>query len=247
MNRRRVLSALSGLVLCPTAGLAAEGSDWGYGETNGPERWGELDPANQACILGSQQSPVDIRNAIKAQLPPLRIAWSKKPDTIVNNGHTIQLNFPDGNMIGIGRDHYTLVQLHFHHPSEHYVDGSPLPMEAHFVHRSAGGALAILGVLMRAGKANPTFARIVGAMPEEVGPAVKADPAIDPNRLLPAGYDYYRYAGSLTTPPCSEVVEWFLLADPIDVAAADIETFARLYPMNARPVQKLFRRHLLRS
>jgi carbonic anhydrase len=120
-------------------------------------------------------------------------------------------------------------------------------MEVHFVHRTGAGALGVIGVLMTAGKANPAFAKIVQTMPTSEGPAVKADAGIDPNVFLPARRNYYSYAGSLTTPPCAETVAWMLLAEPIQVAEADIAAFAKLYPMNARPVQKDFRRFVLRS
>jgi carbonic anhydrase len=120
-------------------------------------------------------------------------------------------------------------------------------MEVHFVHRHAGGKLAVVGVLMTAGRANPAFAKVVATMPAKEGPPVPADGGIDPNRFLPAQRSYFRYEGSLTTPPCSETVEWLLLTQPIPVAEADIDAFARLYANNARPVQKLDRRFVLRS
>jgi len=139
-----------------------------------------------------------------------------------------------------------MTQFHFHHPSEHLVDGKSFAMEAHFVHAAEDGGLAVVGVIMAAGRANPVFNKIVSTMPEE-GPPVPADSAIDPNGLLPARRAYYRYEGSLTTPPCSETVDWLVLADRIEVAEADIARFAKLYPMNARPVQNRNRRFILRA
>jgi carbonic anhydrase len=121
------------------------------------------------------------------------------------------------------------------------------PMEAHFVHAHASGALAVVGALMVAGKPNPVFSKIIATMPTHEGETVKADPAINPNGLLPGRLAYYRYPGSLTTPPCSETVEWLLLTDPLQVADADIAGFAKLYGMNARPAQKANRRAVLRS
>jgi carbonic anhydrase len=119
-------------------------------------------------------------------------------------------------------------------------------MEAHFVHTGAAG-LAVVAVLMVPGKANIVFNKIVLTMPGDEGSSVPADPAIDPNGLLPARRDYYRYEGSLTTPPCSETVDWFVFADRMEVAEADIARFAKLYAMNARPVQGLNRRFILSS
>jgi len=249
MERRQLLKAMAGLALCPLCaprGFAA-GAHWTYEGHDGPDKWAELDAANAVCSAGSQQSPVDIQDAIKSQLAPLKMAWAKRADTILNNGHTIQVNFGAGSTLSAPSGSYKLVQFHFHRPSEHLIGGKSFPMEVHFVHAGATGGLAVVGVLMAAGKANPVFGKIVSTMPAAEGPAVGADAAIDPNGLLPAKRSYYRYAGSLTTPPCSETVDWHLLTDPIQVADADIARFAKLYPMNARPVQKANRRMVLRS
>ena len=120
-------------------------------------------------------------------------------------------------------------------------------MEAHFVHAAEGGGLAVVGVFIVPGRPNAVFKKIISTMPQEEGPPVPADHAIDPNGLLPPGRGYYHYEGSLTTPPCSETVDWLVLAHRIEVAEEDIARFAKLYPMNARPVQKLDRRFILSS
>jgi carbonic anhydrase len=249
MNRRSALKAFAAAALCPVCtkvGFAAD-AHWGYEGAAGPEKWGDLDAASKACSVGGQQSPIDVGNTIKAQLPPLNIKWGKTADTIVNNGHTIQLNFAPGSTLTVGKEVYTLLQVHFHRPSEHLIGGKNFPMEAHFVHRNAAGGLAVVGVLMATGKPNAAFAKVVSTMPEKEGPAVKADAGFDPNAMLPAKRSYYHYAGSLTTPPCSEIVEWLLLTTPITVSEADIAKFAKLYPMNARPPQKNNRRDILLS
>jgi carbonic anhydrase len=198
------------------------------------------------CSAGGQQSPIDIAGTIVAQEPALKIRWIKGPDKIVNNGHTIQIDFPEGNTLRLGDRSYLLRQFHFHHPSEHLVEGKHFAMEAHFVH-AAPDRLAVVGVLMVAGKRNAVFKKIVSTMPPEEGSAVPADPAIDARQLLPMQRAYYHYEGSLTTPPCSETVDWIVLTHPIEVDEADIARFANLYPMNAHPVQKVDRRFILSS
>jgi carbonic anhydrase len=250
MNRRHALKAFAAAALCPlcpTPGFSADAAHWSYEGATGPEKWGDLDAESKVCSVGSQQSPLDIATTVKSDLPALKIAWGRRADTIINNGHTIQLNFTEGSTLSVGKDNYTLLQFHFHRPSEHKIAGKSFPMEVHFVHRTAAGALGVVGVLMTTGKANPAFAKIVQTMPTSEGPAVKADARIDPNAFLPARRNYYSYAGSLTTPPCAETVAWMLLAEPIQVAEVDVAAFAKLYPMNARPVQKDFRRFVLRS
>jgi carbonic anhydrase len=250
MHRRYLLKAMGALALCPacaTVGFAAEGPHWSYEGSSGPDNWGTLDAASKVCSAGNQQSPLDITASVKAELPRLDIAWGKSADTIVNNGHTIQLNSAEGSTLKVGNETYKLVQFHFHRPSEHLINGKNAPMEVHFVHATAAGALGVIGVMMTAGKANAAFNKIVSTMPAKEGPPVKADAAINPNALLPAKRGYYSYAGSLTTPPCAETVAWMLLTDPIEVAAADIAIFAKLYASNARPAQKANRRFVLRS
>ena len=249
MNRRRVLKALAGLALCPVcarAGFAAD-AHWSYAGADGPDNWGKIDAASKVCTVGTQQSPIDIVHPIKAQLPPIKIAWHDRVETIVNNGHTIQLDVVPGSTLSLGNDSYTLVQFHFHHPSEHTIAGKPSAMEAHFVHQSNSGELAVLGVMMKAGSANAVFKKIVETMPQHAGPPVKADKKIDPHALIPSERGYYRYEGSLTIPPCNETVSWLLLREPIQVAKADIDAFAKLFPMNARPVQSDNRRFVLMS
>jgi carbonic anhydrase len=205
------------------------------------------DERSRACASGAQQSPIDIVETMRAQLAPLKFNWSRGADTIANTGRTIEVNFRDGSKLDIGKQRYSLLQFHFHHPSEHRIGGNGFPMEAHFVHRTDAGFLAVLAVMLTAGRANRTFSRIVATMPAQEGPAIEADSGIDANALLPARRHYFRYFGSLTTPPCAEVVDWFVLAEPVSVARSDIAAFAKLYPMNARPARRDPRRYVLRS
>lgn len=247
MNRRHALQALAGFALCPLCqpAFGAEGVHWSYEGDSGPAKWGDVDAGSKTCAVGSQQSPIDIVDPVRSRLPALKVEWPRHADTIVNNGHTIQLNLSGAMTLGEAK--YKLLQFHFHRPSEHTIAGKAFAMEAHFVHSAENGALAVVGVLMSAGGPNAAFSRIVATMPAQEGPAVKADDGIHPRALLPQRLGYYRYAGSLTTPPCAETVAWIVLAEPIHVSAADIEAFAKLYPMNARPVQRDNRRFVLRS
>jgi carbonic anhydrase len=250
MHRRQALKIAAGSVLCPLCaltGFAEESHHWSYEGTTGPDKWGSLEAANEVCSAGHQQSPIDITGPINARQPGLKINWRKRPNTIINNGHTIQLNFAEGDTLNLGDRSYSLTQFHFHHPSEHLVNGKAFAMEAHFVHTATAGGLAVVGVFMVPGRHNRVFNQIVSTMPAEEGPPVQADPAIDPNGLLPVQLAYYRYEGSLTTPPCSETVDWLVLAHRVEVAEADIARFAKLYPMNARPVQNRDRRFILSS
>ena len=205
-----------------------------------------LDTEFRACSIGTGQSPIDLKDAVNADLPSISIAWRPQQYEVGNNGHTIQLDAAPGDSLTLDGRVYEFKQFHFHQPSEHAVDGKRLAMEAHFVHAQANGGLAVVGVLMNEGARNAAFSSIMRIAPEKLG-GVRANSAIDPNALLPTEKSTFRYAGSLTTPPCSEVVDWIVFAQPVEVDGADITAFKEIFPMNARPLQPINRRVLLRS
>jgi len=249
MERRTFLKGIAFVGLCPLCagpGIAAEGAHWSYEGATGPDHWGSLGEANLACSAGSQQSPVDIAATIPADLPAVSVDWKKGGGKIVNNGHTIQVNMPAGSTLTRGDKVYELVQFHFHAPSEHKLGGKSFPMEVHFVHKAPGGTgYGVLGVFFSAGAANPAFAALAAAFPAEEGGEAEID--ADPAGLLPSTLGYYAYEGSLTTPPCSEVVDWMVAKEPVEVAEADIARFTARYAMNARPLVPANRRFILSS
>lgn len=247
LSRRSLIktAGAAALAACPLcrAAFAAEGVHWGYAEA---DRWGALSPEFGACSLGNEQSPIDLSDPIPSALGDVVIDWRPTGGTVVNNGHTVQVNMAAGGTADVAGVRYDLLQFHFHHPSEHTVAGAHRAMEAHFVHRAESGALAVIGVFLVPGDGNPALAAVWERMPASHGEA-ELDAQLDLASFLPAGRAYYRYAGSLTTPPCSETVLWTVFVEPVEVAEAQIDAFAALYPMNARPVQGLNRRFLLGS
>jgi carbonic anhydrase len=242
MHRRDFLLAS---LFSPLAGAAT--ADWNY--TNaGPARWGELDGGFKLCSTGDQQSPVDLHDGIHAQLPPVHLDWKTAKCTISNNGHTIQVGAPEGSFVEVGSMKAPLTQLHFHAPSEHAVAGNRAPMEVHFVHQGSDGGITVLAVLLAAGGQNAEFSAIIGAAPKEANGKVSSESAIDPSKLLPADRSRtWRYRGSLTTPPCSQNVDWIIFEQPLSVAQADIDRFRSIFPLDARPLQPLNRRFLLQG
>lgn len=248
MTRRRLVLGALACPICLAAGrvLAAEGSHWGYAGAQGPERWGKLDPAYGACGAGREQSPIDLEGAVAADTPAIVPHLKPVPLRVIHNGHTIQVDGAGGGHTTVGAKAYDLVQFHFHHPSEHLVAGRALSMEVHLVHRAADSELAVLGALIEAGAANPALAAVWAVMPRTAGPEVTGPGMVDPAALVPGG-KVWRYAGSLTTPPCTEIVQWAVFQTPITASAEQIATFAALFPNNARPPQPLGRRFLLRS
>ena len=162
---------------------------------------------------------------------------------VVNNGHTIQVNCDPGSSLNLDGVNFKLLQNHFHHPSEHLLSGRSFDLEAHFVHASADGTLAVLGVLVKPGAESAALAPVWSAMPHQPGNA-RGD-VVQPADLLPADRSYFRYLGSLATPPCSQKVIWSVFRNPIEMSPDQVRQFASLFPMNARPVQRLNRRMLL--
>ncbi|AIC29869.1 carbonic anhydrase (plasmid) [Rhizobium etli bv. mimosae str. IE4771] len=249
MKKRDFLKGMALLAACPLCTkttLAAEGVHWGYEGGSGTEHWGSLSEENNACSAGQQQSPLDIRGAIKANIPGLLPNW-RSGGKIINNGHTLQVTTAPGGTLRRGDRTYELVQYHFHAPSEHLVEGKAFPIEAHFVHKHAEtGALGVLGVFLVPGSSNACFSSLAAAFPHKQGEeAVTVE--VDPSGLLPSTLGYWAYEGSLTTPPCSEIVDWMVAKHPVEVDGADIKKFTALYSMNARPALATNRRYILSS
>jgi len=217
---------------------AGAGHEWSYSGATGPEHWGDLGSQNAACKLGREQSPIDIRGAEEGKAEPIEFNYQPSPLNIINNGHTIQINYAPGSKISVDGKEYEVVQFHFHHPSEEKVQGKTYDMVAHIVHKDSEGHLAVVAVLMQTGKENPLLRSLWLHLPVTPGKEQSAgDVSINVADLLPATKGYYTFAGSLTTPPCSEGVRWFVLKSPVEVSPAQLAAFANLYPHNARPIQ----------
>lgn len=213
---------------------------WGYAGDIGPDRWAELSPENKLCAVGTRQSPIDIRDGIAVDLEKISFDYRASGFSVLDNGHTVQVNVAPGNGLTVMGRRYELVQFHFHRPGEERVNGRQFDMVAHLVHRDAAGKLAVVAVLLERGPDSPpqpVLQTVWANLPLEKGETLPAQAQIDLNQLLPENRGYYTYMGSLTTPPCSEGVLWMVMRQPVAVTAQQISVFARLYPMNARPLQ----------
>jgi carbonic anhydrase len=213
---------------------------WQYRGPHGVAHWAEIDPKFETCASGKAQSPIDIRDPQVASLPALDFSYGRVRPSIVNNGHTIQVNVPPGQTLRVGDHSYELVQFHFHTPSEEHVEGKASAMVAHFVHRDAEGRLAVIAALIEAGIPNTGFETVLSHLPHHAGETLTVEGLeLDLAALLPAQRRYYDYEGSLTTPPCSEQVHWMVLAQPVQISKEAIHRFRQLFHANARPVQPL--------
>jgi carbonic anhydrase len=211
---------------------------WDYKGEAGPAAWGGLKAEFSLCGNGKRQSPIDIRDGITVDLEPVQFDYRATGFSVVDNGHTIQVNINGGNTIHVAGRRWELVQFHFHRPSEERIDGRQFDMVAHLVHKDPEGKLAVVAVLLDRGSAQPLVQTVWNNLPLEKGEAYAPRAVIDLNHLLPPDRRYYTYMGSLTTPPCSEGVLWMVMRQPVPLSQEQIDVFARLYPMNARPVQQ---------
>ena len=220
---------------------------WGYEGPAGPAAWGGLCPDFNLCANGQRQSPIDIRGGLAVELDPVKFDYRPTPFSVIDNGHTVQVNVAGGNFIHVGGRRWELQQFHFHRPSEERIDGRQFEMSLHLVHKDAAGKLAVVGVLLGKGPAHPVVQAVWNNLPLEKNEEFAARAPIDLNQLLPTDRRYYTYMGSLTTPPCSEGVLWLVMQQPVPVSAQQIDIFSRLYPMNARPIQQAAGRMIKQS
>lgn len=228
---------------------AVSPTHWSYHGKDGPRHWGELSHEFAQCSSGHQQSPIDIRDAPPAELPALQVHYGSVPLRAVNNGHTIQVDVPAGSGLTVGPESYDLKQFHFHAPSEEAVDGKRHALVMHLVHADAHGRLAVVALLFDVGsEGNSALASLFDNLPQRSGSEIVRDgESIRLGELLPSKPGYFEYAGSLTTPPCTEGVEWFVLQQPVTLSAEQLSAFRRVYADNARPLQPVGGRPVRRS
>lgn len=220
-------------------GGVAHAQHWSYEGDHGPARWGEIDEGWAACSAGTQQSPIDLAGAHGSHNHLNAINWASSVTAdVIDNGHTIQANVENAGSIDLGGTEFAMLQFHFHNESEHTIDGEFAPLEVHFVHAAEDGRLAVIGVMLVEGESSDTL----GAVWDGLG----GEAAFDPSGLLPSEHTTYRYEGSLTTPPCSEIVSWIVMTEPVTVSAEQIAWFVERHPGSNRPIQDRNRRYILR-
>lgn len=239
MNQSIARAALLTLCMMP---FAAFSSHWSYEGAESPEHWSQLNDEFKTCQQGMNQSPVNIDTALKAHLAPLEIHYSDGPKVILNNGHTVQasIDASSADYITLDGQNYKLQQFHFHAPSENTVHGKHYAMEMHLVHKDDDGDIAVVAVMFDTGAANPELTKLWRAMPEKAESSKTLRSVLNINGLMPADKTYWRFSGSLTTPPCTEGVTWIVLKHPLTLSAAQLEKFTQvMHHDNNRPIQPL--------
>jgi len=236
---KKGLFALLSLLAIPAMASGSH-TQWGYLGKSGPLHWGELSENFKTCSEGKLQTPINIVPTKDIELKALELDYNAGSVSMINNGHTVQVNISEGSTLKIGKELYRLKQFHFHVPSENNIEGDAFPLEAHFVHSTDDGKLAVVGVMFEEGDENPILKKIWNHFPSlkrgEEKPC-ELD-AKEISSLLPEKRDYYRFMGSLTTPPCSEGVKWHLFKTPSTVSKEQIVRFFSLFGApNNRPIQ----------
>lgn len=237
------------------ASVSPRPAHWGYAGEEGPQNWATLSSAYALCGQGKGQSPIDIIKTgakgganwkLDYKTTSLRISHNEHMDEIIDNGHTIQVTVDEGSTFTFGDKSYDLKQFHFHTPSEHTVDGKHMPMEMHLVHQSTDGSLAVVSVMFKEGKvANENFSKIIANLPNAKGESKHiTDANLELKVHLPKDNYAYHYIGSLTTPPCSENVQWLVLRDMVSLTAEQIQAFSSRIGPNNRPTQPLHDRKI---
>jgi carbonic anhydrase len=245
MMKRYLSMSLLAAGLCLSTNLLADGqTQWGYFGDEGPAHWGDKDFA--MCGKGLNQTPINITNAVEANLPPIVFNYQVAGNEIRNNGHTIRVDYAPGSTITVNGHAFELKQFHFHSPSENSIEGKRFPMEAHLVHGDADDNYAVIALLYEEGAENAELEKVWAHMPQEAGQSGPLPEAVDANALLPQNRDYYRFTGSLTTPPCAEGLMWLVMKTPVTISKAQREQFNTLYQGNTRPLRPLNARLILK-
>ena len=215
---------------------------WSYEGETGPQAWGSLEKNFNVCAIGKRQSPINIEETATLQGPaePLQFNYQASTGTVLNNGHTIQVDLSGDNTLTVRSSSFKLIQFHFHTPSEEQINGQGFAMVAHLVHKNADGQLAVVAVLLEPGAANSLIHQVWTYMPLDSGDRVSMPTGlIDMNALLPKDQRYYQFMGSLTTPPCTEGVLWMVMKQPTPISKEQFKLFTQIFPNNARPLQSL--------
>lgn len=222
----------------PTVRAKPVAQPWGYTGDLGPERWGDLSPDFSACKDGKAQSPIDLRYAKRAEFLPLSFHYRSDTLTVANDGHVIRVDAAPGSFLLLKGREYALQRYQFHTPAEHRIQGAQADMEMQLIHRDAAGRTAVVAVLLKAGqRPNSTLSRIADSLPRPGESYLGRQVATNPLFLLPPERSYFTYPGSLTAPPCTEGVDWYVMAEPVEVEAALVARFRQAMGANTRPVQ----------
>ncbi|WP_407294455.1 carbonic anhydrase [Stutzerimonas zhaodongensis] len=239
-----IAPSLATLLFCSSAVAVTPSMHWDYSGEAGPENWATLTPEFSACG-GQNQSPVNLEGFVEAELKPLAIDYKAGASEVVNNGHTVQVAYEPGSTLTLDGKTFQLIQFHFHMPSENHINGQSYPLEGHLVHADENGKLAVVAVMFKEGEQNAVLRNLWNTPPAK-GTNQPVAQQVNIRDMLPADLDYYRFNGSLTTPPCSEGVRWLVLKQPVVASSEQIQALTdAVGHANNRPLQPVNARVIL--
>ena len=245
--KKTIYSSFVNLLFLFSTTIVMAQTHWEYAGENGPDHWAQLTADFSLCGNGKNQSPINLSHMVDSNLTPIQFNYTGSAQEIVNNGHTVQVNYQPGSSITIDNHIFELKQFHFHAPSENHIDGVTFPMEAHLVHADAQGNLAVIAVMFELGGFNTMLDSLWQKMPATVGAKKPLLSAINVMNLLPENKEYFRFNGSLTTPPCTEGVEWLVMKHPVKITQSQVSAFQQVMGhANNRPIQQVFARPILK-
>jgi carbonic anhydrase len=232
---------VSSQVTGTTSAAADSLGEFTYNGDTGPGFWADLDPANALCGVGTSQSPIDISPVnIDATLQPLQLALEPTPISLINNGHAIEEEIEAPNTLTLNGDVYASSQYHFHTLSEHTIGGRRGVMELHAVFVNTAGRIAVVAMLFTIGRENAFLDELISAgLPRHTGDKVTSETEVNLADGLTDTSAYYRYSGSLTTPPCTEDVTWLVLKDEAQMSSTQYQAFQNILGNNFRPLQSV--------
>jgi len=221
---------------------------WGYRVADGPAKWGSIKPAFKLCAEGKSQSPINIQGSIGKGAPKVQLNYNDSSAAIENNGHTIQVNMNNGGYVEMEQKKYYLVQFHFHAPSEEQINGKSADMVAQLVHKTKEGEMLVIAVLLNRGAKNELLAPVFDNLPKAKGKIWKLDHTkLNLTKLIPKPLSYYYFPGSLTTPPCTEGVRWFVMKRPQQISSQQYQLYTQLYKNNVRNIQPIMQRKIVEN
>jgi carbonic anhydrase len=221
------------------AAAAGHSVHWSYEGPGDPSHWGQLDKDYAICGTGKHQSPIDLANAAPKDLTDPELHYQQSELRVLNNGHTVQVNYDKGSFMDVDGQRYDVLQFHYHAPSEHHLNGKAFAAELHVVHKNAEGKLAVVGILLQEGAENAAYQAFLSNLPDHESKEAAKGAKINVAELLPATHATFRYDGSLTTPPCTEGVRWFVMTTPVNLSHAQLAALEKVFKGNNRPVQPL--------
>lgn len=242
---RYFILTISSIFLITLTVLANSPTHWSYSGQERPNNWAKLSPDFATCSTGEHQSPINFELFTAKEPANLLFNYQDTPLNIINNGHTIQINYAKGSTIKIDQKEYELMQFHFHTPSEHTIEGKATEMELHLVHKNQKGEMAVVALFIKSGQEHPLIKEIWQHINLEEGGQIFKTSKINAKDFIAIESPYYHYTGSLTTPPCTEGVNWIVFKTPLEMSTEQIKKFSKIYQLNARPVQPLNQRRIV--